>query len=142
MPKELWNRMQHKVARPVVEVMAFDSRELTAESLIDPAAAKDVPHVLPVAGIDPLNGSHRCPFLTYDLKCNIYADRPFVCREFGSESHLMMKCCFQDKDGRVRSRQETRAVTRAQCKGGHALHSQIMHDSKGSLRLLNVSVAE
>lgn len=58
--------------------------------------------------------SNRCPFLGEDFKCTIYDDRPLVCRKYGDESCIFMKCSWQDKDGRLRSRQERRAVEREQ----------------------------
>lgn len=57
-----------------------------------------------------------CPFLGLDNRCTVYEDRPPVCREFGTESHLYMTCSYQASDGRVRSRQERRRVEAGQAK--------------------------
>lgn len=53
-----------------------------------------------------------CPFLGLDNRCSIYADRPDVCRIFGSEVDAFMTCSYQAADGRVRSRQERRRIER------------------------------
>jgi len=60
----------------------------------------------------PLTKTGTCPFLTDDYKCGIYNDRPEVCRKFGDETHPMLICPYQSKDGRVRSRQERRQLER------------------------------
>ena len=60
----------------------------------------------------PTTKDGKCPFLGHDLQCTIYDDRPDVCRKFGDESHILMTCAYQDKDGRVRSRQERRQISR------------------------------
>lgn len=53
-----------------------------------------------------------CPYLNQELKCSIYNERLEVCRLFGDESQIALTCPFQDKEGRIRSRQERRAVER------------------------------
>ncbi len=98
--------------------------------------------VLAIGEIDPTTKTHRCPFLTYDLKCNIYENRPFVCREFGKESHERLKCSFQDKDGRERSRQERRLIERQHLRGQHYLTDEVMNNSEGQLIKINVSKVE
>jgi Fe-S-cluster containining protein len=70
------------------------------------------------------NGEQVCPFLGMDDKCSIYGDRPELCRKFGDESHIMMTCSFQAKDGRIRSRQERRKVQRDQDKDAHRIIAQ------------------
>lgn len=50
----------------------------------------------------PITKSKKCPFLNKDLSCNIYLDRPEVCQKFGDESHPMLFCPFQDKNGNER----------------------------------------
>lgn len=51
-----------------------------------------------------------CPFLSKDFRCTIYEDRPEVCKKFGDETEILMTCSYQAKDGRIRSRQERRAL--------------------------------
>lgn len=53
----------------------------------------------------------KCIFLE-DTKCMIYDDRPEFCRKFGSEENIALTCFFQDKDGRIRIRQERRRLER------------------------------
>lgn len=40
-----------------------------------------------------INDKNRCPFLRKDYRCNIYEDRPSVCRKFGEIEEL--KCQFR-----------------------------------------------
>jgi Fe-S-cluster containining protein len=54
---------------------------------------------------------NHCAYLV-DNKCTLYEHRPEVCRKFGDETHPMLFCPYQDKDGRVRSRQERRQIDR------------------------------
>ena len=55
---------------------------------------------------------HYCLYLDKDFRCSIYNERPEVCRLFGDESNINLICPYQDKGGRVRSRQERRAIER------------------------------
>jgi len=132
MPREILERNRDKLARAMVEEFHFEGPILTEDSFKNPKSVKEGEMVLPIGEPDPGGTNQRCPFLTKDWKCNIYEDRPFVCREFGKESHLMMHCKFQDKDGRVRSRQEQRMIERKQCRGSHALHDAVMKDKDGN----------
>ena len=50
----------------------------------------------------PLTETLLCPFLKEDLSCAIYEDRPDVCRKFGDETHELLCCPMQDKDGNER----------------------------------------
>lgn len=87
-PKETYANNQHKIVRQ--------------------------PHDLVDAGTDviPLTADAYCPFLTEGLDCNIYDDRPDVCRKFGDESHPMLFCPHLDKTGKQRSRQNRRQIER------------------------------
>lgn len=38
---------------------------------------------------------NRCPFLRKDCKCNVYEDRPQICRMFGQEDHPLLKCQYR-----------------------------------------------
>lgn len=61
--------------------------------------------------ITPTTDDGLCPFLDrINLRCNIYNDRPDVCKKFGDESHVLLRCPWQDKDGNTRSRQERRKI--------------------------------
>ena len=65
-----------------------------------------------VSLIYPQTTDGKCPFLREDLKCNIYEDRPSVCKEYGSEKVECLTCPFQDKSGRVRAAWETKTIKR------------------------------
>lgn len=54
-----------------------------------------------------------CAFLGTDHRCTIYDDRPFPCRDFGTECSPMMVCSWMDKTGRVRPRAERREIEKA-----------------------------
>lgn len=58
--------------------------------------------VNPVIGVVPMHGANiaftaekiednKCPFLRNDFKCNIYNNRPDVCRKFGEINELPCK---------------------------------------------------
>jgi Fe-S-cluster containining protein len=53
-----------------------------------------------------------CPYLTPDFECSVYQDRPDICKTYGTEIDPLMTCPYQDKDGRIRSRQERRKIER------------------------------
>jgi len=53
-----------------------------------------------------------CPYLSKEYKCTIYNERPEVCRLFGNETHPLLVCPYQDKNGKIRSRQERRNIER------------------------------
>lgn len=50
----------------------------------------------------PVTDDGFCIFLQDSLSCGIYSERPGICRTFGSEIHLLMKCPYQSKKGRPR----------------------------------------
>ena len=60
---------------------------------------------------------YYCPYLDKDYKCSIYKHRPDVCKKFGDESHPLVTCMWQDKNGNARSRVERRRINRLQTKG-------------------------
>lgn len=57
-----------------------------------------------------------CAYLGDDYRCTVYDKRPEVCKLFGSEKHPALVCPYQDKDGRIRSRQERRNIERSENK--------------------------
>jgi len=86
LPRSLFNYSPHQ--KKVREVLEFDE-----DTVI------------------PITEDGLCVFLK-DSKCTVYDDRPEVCRKFGDESHSLMTCAFQSKDGVLRSRQERRLLER------------------------------
>src|ERR1700759_2775322 len=60
----------------------------------------------------PLTKDSYCVFLNEDLSCNIYEERPDICRKFGDESHPMLCCPVLDKNGNERCRQNRREIER------------------------------
>ena len=76
-------------------------------------AQREVVEEIPFKGaVIARTKDNYCPFLTKDFKCSIYEDRPWICKKFGDETAPLMTCCYQDKDGRIRSRQERRQLER------------------------------
>jgi Fe-S-cluster containining protein len=88
-PKELYEKNKDKIVSPIKELPIGDDIMLITEYL-------------------------SCAFLTKDFKCNIYNERPEICRKFGDETHLCLICSYQDKDGNIRSRQMRRKILREQ----------------------------
>jgi hypothetical protein len=88
-PEETYNNNQHKIVTQPHEVLKDDNH-----------------HVI------PLTANATCVFLNRDYSCNIYEDRPSVCREFGNESHIMLCCPYIDKEGKTRCRQAKRRIER------------------------------
>jgi Fe-S-cluster containining protein len=94
--KALWERNQNKVVREPVKVLS----------------SSDDTQVFPITK------DMICSFLREDFYCNIYDERPDVCREYGNESSLDMSCPYLKKDGTPRSRQHRRSIQRGADKKG------------------------
>ena len=67
-------------------------------------------------GVDLLPVTHdgSCVFLTDDLKCRIYEQRPDVCKKFGDETHINMTCSYQTADGKARTKKDTKKIQKQQ----------------------------
>ena len=89
--KEIYERNRDKLVNPVEKEFPMDDT-----------------HICPVTA------DMMCPFLNKNLTCNIYHDQPSVCKKYGDETHVCLKCPMQDKNGRERSRQDSRKVVRDQ----------------------------
>lgn len=88
LPRKIWEENQDKVITKPQEVVDFPDY------------------------IFPLTETGGCPFLKDDHHCNIYENRPDVCKEFGNESTIYMSCPYLHKSGQVRSRQNFRYLQR------------------------------
>lgn len=51
-----------------------------------------------------------CIFKNDQGGCDIYDERPEVCRKFGGESHPLLRCPYIDKNGKLRSKKETKKI--------------------------------
>lgn len=80
-----------KISRPVKELLDFGGGDVL-----------------------PVTESGSCPFLNADYSCNIYNERPFVCRKYGDETDLMMTCAHQTKNGVARPKKEREKIERKQ----------------------------
>lgn len=129
-PKDIFERNRHKLIRPIEQELNVTGMKIGPNGPFDPFEEEEL--VVPIAKTDSADFT-RCAFLTYDLKCNIYEDRPWICRNFGNESHPLMKCSFQAKDGRIRCRQEKRAIERSHIKKGHFLTDRTLANNEGQL---------
>lgn len=105
--KEIYERNQHKSVRQVKKILEFIG--------IDRESNEKQTLVL------PYTTDSYCTFLNEDLSCNIYDDRPHVCKKYGTESSKCLRCPYQDKDGRTRSRQERRKILRDAFKEAQSL---------------------
>lgn len=38
--------------------------------------------------------NNKCPFLNAQFRCNIYEERPEICRKFGDGSHPYLTCIY------------------------------------------------
>lgn len=88
-PIDIWNANKDKAVNPYNDIMR-DHKD----------------------NIFPMTENLKCTFLTADYKCNIYDQRPDVCRKYSDESHPMLTCSYIDKSGKARSRQDSRRVER------------------------------
>ena len=83
------------------------------------AASQDKLQRVPTTALDDGDGfvhqmgaDGNCCFKQADFRCAIYDRRPEVCHLFGDESHPLLRCRWQKKDGRRRSRTERRQLSR------------------------------
>lgn len=102
---EFWEKNQHNVITQPIEVIPFPNGE----------------------NVIPITESGYCAFLREDYQCNIYQDRPEVCREYGSESTPYMSCPYLKKDGTERSRQQRRCIERMVNKGLDSLQHKLVN---------------
>lgn len=84
----------------------------------------EVKKELPFQGYDPHENTHKdliipetedgyCPFLQKEgFRCGIQDDKPSLCKRYGTTEDPLLRCPFQDPDGRIRSRQEVRKIHR------------------------------
>ena len=64
--------------------------------------------------IMPHSKDKYCVFLSKELKCSIYEDRPSVCKSFGvTESSSLIQCPFMKPSGRHRSKEEQKQLSDA-----------------------------
>ena len=94
----IYERNEDKIVREVLDILEFTA--------IDPFEAKEVCLKLPITK------DGYCPFLNKNLSCNIYEDRPNICKRYGSEQMKCLRCPYQNKNGEQRSRQESRKILR------------------------------
>lgn len=52
----------------------------------------------------------KCIFLNKKNQCSIYDNRPEVCKMFGNESHILLTCLFQDKNGISRNKKDKKII--------------------------------
>lgn len=62
----------------------------------------------------PVTETGKCCFLKDDLSCVIHDDLPSLCRKFGDETHPMMTCAWQTKDGKERNPKDRDKINRLQ----------------------------
>jgi Fe-S-cluster containining protein len=102
MEKEIYDAHQDKIIRKPVDFYHTRGPHPVTSIIVDI--------------VMPITEDGYCPFLNKDLTCNIYETRPLVCRKYGDETHPCLKCPMQDSEGKVRSRQQKRAIYRQAAK--------------------------
>lgn len=95
--KDIYERNKHKIVTQPIEIIETEGYGLDIKN---------------EKAIVALTKHHQCIFLNEDLSCNIYDDRPWLYKKFGNETHPFLTCSHQSKEGRIRSRQERRAIER------------------------------
>jgi Fe-S-cluster containining protein len=78
--RRVWNKHQDKIQTEPYEILEIDQTD----------------------DIVPVTVELKCVFLKEDYTCAIYEDRPDVCKKFGNETHPLLVCPFQDKNGNMR----------------------------------------
>lgn len=68
----------------------------------EPTFVKVAPPYKGQEQVIPVTADAKCVFLREDYTCNIYKDRPMICRMFGSETSLFLSCLYQRSDGSPR----------------------------------------
>ncbi len=109
-PADIFYRNQDKIVTKPIKLTEHYGPDILDDLQADPY--KDIGQRPDKLFILPVTESLKCCFLNEDLSCNIYEDRPLICRKYGDETHPMMTCPYQSKEGRCRTRQETRSILR------------------------------
>ena len=89
-PRETWDRNQHLLQQKVEHLTELKAKRKVLGIQIEEMV------------VIPITKNFHCPFLKPDLSCAIYEERPDVCRKYGDDSHEMLMCPMQDKDGNPR----------------------------------------
>lgn len=82
--------------------------------------------VLPVSTEDKYN--RQCVFLTDDKKCNIYEERPRICRDFGIRKSM---CPYIKPDGTQRTEDEANWIKKS--RGVYYAYSAAIIDPSGDI---------
>ena len=82
--KKLYEDNKLKIVNPAIELVEFEANDLPDEGVVPLVMAMTV--------------DGYCIFLGKDHRCNIYDDRPWICRNFGLVSGL--QCPYQNKRGK------------------------------------------
>lgn len=114
LPAEFFDRHQADIVTLPTRVERFMGYKLNEKPLTYEYQKDEPQEEIEMAIVTTAN--RKCCFLKNDQRCACYEDRPIVCKKFGDESHLFLKCSWQDKDGRMRSRQEKRSLERKSAK--------------------------
>lgn len=106
-PSKIYDTHLDKIVNEPESIKRLMLHEILSEKpLSSSLCSEKIEYVMPVTK------NLKCPFLNQDYSCNIYEDRPPVCRKFGDESHPFLTCRWLSKDNKERSRQERRMIER------------------------------
>lgn len=89
-----------------IYVENFDKQARHVKELVEMDAIGDF--------VVPVTEDGKCVFLSSDLNCNIYENRPDVCKKFGNETHINLTCSYQTKNGLKRSKKDFEKIQNIQ----------------------------
>lgn len=85
-PRDILLKFADKIVNPILGTKSLGySKEF------------DGRNVLPITNPNPYK--NKCPFLTITNNCNIYENRPTLCKLFGSSKRTDLQCRHQEKIG-------------------------------------------
>jgi len=88
--KKLYEDNKLKIVRPFIEIIEVEGF--------------DLPNDNPTTMIIAMTVDGYCIFLGKDKRCNIYDERPWICRNYGLIPKL--RCPYQKEDGSPRAREQ------------------------------------
>lgn len=107
-PADIYNRNLDKIVEQPISTEY--ARQPDLEDCNGEMAVSKIKSCKEIGYVIPITKSLKCCFLNKDYTCNIYDDRPFLCRKYGDESHHLMSCPWLDKNGKERTRAERRRL--------------------------------
>lgn len=108
MEKGYLSAFKKKIVNPVIELGQWEDvdRKTYKKTKIGELGRA---HYLMITDKDP--AKNKCPFLRNDCKCNIYQDRPIICRRYGQTDNVrFLHCNYLQGELGAPTRQEAEAA--------------------------------